>query len=121
MKLIDKLDILMKEKEINKKELSRQAKIPYTTIVNFYEKGTDNVKLSTLLKLSRYFSVTLDYIADDDIEEKGNSVGTREYAQLIMLWKQLPYEEQIKMIGRIEDKLEECATSEVQESCIKRA
>lgn len=121
MKLTDKLDLLMRERGINKKDVSRQSGIPYTTIINFYEKGTDNVKLSTLLKLSRYFSVTLDYIADDNIEEKGNSVGTREYAQLIMLWKQLPYEEQIKMIGRIEDKLEECATSEVQKNCIKSA
>lgn len=70
MKLTDKLDLLMSEKGINKMELSKQSGIPYTTIVNFYEKGTDNVKLSTLLKLSRYFKVTLDYIAEDNEEER---------------------------------------------------
>lgn len=70
MKLTDKLDLLMKEKGINKAQLSKNSKVPYTTIVNFYENGTDNVKLSTLKKLSKYFKVSLDYIADDDTEEK---------------------------------------------------
>ena len=74
MKLTDKLDLLMKEKGINKVELSKGSKVPYTTIVNFYENGTDNVKLSTLKKLSKYFKVSLDYIADDDTEEKEESV-----------------------------------------------
>lgn len=48
--LTDKLDFLMKERGINRKEFSRQSGIPYMTIVNFYEKGTENVKLSTLKK-----------------------------------------------------------------------
>ena len=115
MKLTDKLDLLMRERGINKKDLSRQSGIPYTTIINFYEKGTDNVKLSTLLKLSRYLGVTLDYIADDNIEEKGNSTGTRKYDRLIALWRQLPPEKQQKMLSIIELELEECASSEVQE------
>lgn len=66
MKLTDKLDFLMKEKDINKVELSKKSGIPYTTIINFYEKGTDNVKLSTLKKLASYFRVSLDYLVDDD-------------------------------------------------------
>ena len=40
------------------------------TIVNFYNKGTENVKLSTLKKLAGFFSVSLDYIADDNITNK---------------------------------------------------
>ena len=74
MKLTDKLDLLMTEKNINKAVLSRKSGIPYSTISNFYENGTDNVKLSTLLKLSRYLNVSLDYIADDDVEERGISL-----------------------------------------------
>lgn len=70
MKLTDKLDLLMSEKDINKRELSKNAAIPYMTIVNFYKNGTDNMKLSTLKRLSKYFGVTLDYIADDDVEER---------------------------------------------------
>jgi transcriptional regulator with XRE-family HTH domain len=68
MTLTEKLDSLMKEKGINRRQLSQQSEIPYMTIVNFYEKGTENVKLSTLKKLANYFHVSLDYIADDSIE-----------------------------------------------------
>lgn len=73
MKLTDKLDLLIDEKGINRAILSKEADIPYSTIANFYEKGTDNVKLSTLKKLAKYFQVSLDYIADDDVEEKNNN------------------------------------------------
>lgn len=70
MKLTDKLDQLMAERNINKPELSRGSGVPYTTIDNFYKKGTDNVKLSTLKKLSKFFGVSLDYLADDDEDDR---------------------------------------------------
>lgn len=50
MDFISKLDMLMKEKGVNKHQLSEQSSIPYMTIVNFYNKGTENIKLSTLKK-----------------------------------------------------------------------
>lgn len=67
MTLTDKLTYLLKERGISRKEFSRQSGIPYMTIVNFYEKGTENVKLSTLKKIAAFFDVSLDYIADDSI------------------------------------------------------
>jgi len=70
MSFIDKLDALMAEKGINKSILSRESGIPYTTIAGFYTKGTDNVKLSTLRKLSSYFGCTIDYLADDENENE---------------------------------------------------
>lgn len=70
MNMTEKLDKLMEGRGINRKQLSEQSGIPYTTIVNFYDKGTDNVKLSTLRKLANYFSVSLDYIADDDFDDE---------------------------------------------------
>lgn len=54
--------------------LSRESGVPYTTIVNFYEKGTDNIKLSTLRKLADYFNVPIDYLVDDEIEDRTISV-----------------------------------------------
>ena len=65
MSFTDKLDELMAEKGINKSILSKEADIPYTTIAGFYTKGTDNIKLSTLKKLSAYLGCTIDYLADD--------------------------------------------------------
>lgn len=66
MSFVDKLDALLAEKGINKATLSKESGIPYTTIAGFYTKGTDNVKLSTLKKLSSYFGCSIDYLADDD-------------------------------------------------------
>lgn len=66
MSFTDKLDALMAEKGINKSILSKESGIPYTTIAGFYTKGADNVKLSTLRKLSSYLGCSIDYLADDD-------------------------------------------------------
>ena len=69
MGLTNKLDLLMKEKNINKAELARESGIPYTTIDGFYKKGSENAKLSTLKKICAYFNCSLDYLADDSIDE----------------------------------------------------
>lgn len=72
MKMTDKLDLLMNERGLNRREFSQQSGIPYMTIVNFYEKGTENVKLSTLKKIAAFFNVSLDYIADDAVAERSS-------------------------------------------------
>ena len=69
MGFTEKLDLLMKEKKINKAELSRESGIPYTTIDGFYKKGSENIKLTTLKKLSNYFGCTLDYLVLDEVIE----------------------------------------------------
>ena len=61
MGLTDKLDILMKERNISKADLAWESGVPYTTIDGFYKKGSENAKLSTLKKLCNYFNCTLDY------------------------------------------------------------
>ena len=66
MNFTEKLDSLMREKGINKSTLSKESGIPYTTIDGFYKKGTDNIKLSTLIKLCRYFHTTLDDLVRED-------------------------------------------------------
>lgn len=67
--LTDKLDILMAERNINRAELAEASGVPYTTIMNFYTKGTDNIKRSTLLRLANYFGVSLSYLGDDNIDD----------------------------------------------------
>lgn len=66
MNFIEKLEVLMKEKGITRMGLAKKSGVPYTTIVNFYEKGTENIKLSTLKRLSDFFDVSLDFLVDDD-------------------------------------------------------
>ena len=74
MGLTDKLDLLMKERNINKADLARESGVPYTTIDGFYKKGSENAKLSTLKKLCTYFNCTLDYLADDDVGDQTTTI-----------------------------------------------
>ena len=85
MGLTDKLDLLMKNKNINKAELARASGVPYTAIDGFYKKGTENAKLSTLKKLCTYFECSLDFLADDsvlnDFQNNSISFSNSEYTQ----------------------------------------
>lgn len=70
MDFLDKLEFLMKEKNItNLNELSTQSNIPYTTLRGFYTRGTDKIQKSTLKKLADFFNCTLDYLVCDDVVE----------------------------------------------------
>lgn len=110
MTLTEKLNHLMKERSINRKQLSAQSQIPYMTIVNFYEKGTENVKLSTLKKLAGYFNVSLDYIADDRITKNSPIPAKAETEELsknennlIDHYRQLNDEGQEKLVDYAQD------------------
>lgn len=70
MKFTDKLDKLMEERGISRMGVAKESSVPYTTIVNFYEKGTENIKLSTLRKLADFFEISLDYLVDDELEDR---------------------------------------------------
>ena len=74
MGLTDKLDLLMKERNINKADLARKSGVPYTTIDGFYKKGSENAKLSTLKKLCTYFNCTLDYLANDTVNDQPTTI-----------------------------------------------
>lgn len=70
MTFLEKLDLLMKEKNIkNIKRLSEQSGIPRSTIDAFYKQGYSNIKLSNFKKLCDFFGVTMDYLARDEITE----------------------------------------------------
>lgn len=69
MKLTEKLDLLMEEKGINRVELSKGSCVPYSTISSLYDKGYENIKLSTLKRLADYLGCSLGYLADDNLNE----------------------------------------------------
>lgn len=64
---LENLTALMKERGINKSTLAKESGIPYTTIDGFYKKGCDNTKLSTLVRLSEYFGVSLDFLINGEV------------------------------------------------------
>lgn len=65
MDFLEKLNQLMKQNNLNKRTLSKSCNIPYTTIDNWYKRGYEGLKLTTLKKLSDYFQISLDYWVDD--------------------------------------------------------
>lgn len=65
MTFTEKLDGLMAERHLSRAGLSRASGIPYTTIIGFYEKGAENIKLSTLRRLADFFQVPVGYLAGD--------------------------------------------------------
>ena len=68
MTFTKKLEFLMKERRITRGKLAKEAGIPYTTVVGFYNKGCENIQLSNLKKLADYFSVPIEFLSDDSIE-----------------------------------------------------
>ena len=72
MKFLDKLDYLLSENNMSRPELAQRSGIPYSTIMSFYDekKGTENIRLSTLRKLAIALDVSLDYLADDNVENR---------------------------------------------------
>lgn len=71
MTFTEKLEHLMIQKGIkNRSQLSKLSGIPYTTIVGFFEKGTENIRRTTLIKLSDFFNCSLEYLVCDEIEDE---------------------------------------------------
>lgn len=71
MTFTEKLEHLMSKKGIkNRSQLSKMSGIPYTTIVGFFEKGTENIRRTTLIKLSDFFNCSLEYLVSDKIDDE---------------------------------------------------
>jgi len=75
--ITDKLDYLMRERGITRGGLAKSTGIPYTTVVGFYEKGSENIKLSNLQKLAAFFGVSLAYLVNDDLS--ADSLSTERF------------------------------------------
>ena len=71
MSFLEVLESLMEKNNIkNLSELSKKSNIPYTTFKNFYTRGINNVGISTLKKIAKFFDVTLDYLVYGDLVVK---------------------------------------------------
>lgn len=94
MDFLEKLDYMMARYGLNKRTLSAKSDIPYTTIVNWYKRGYDGLKLATLRKLSDYFNTFLDFWVLDEVTDpnygKANSFSLEfEETQHIVKYRSL--------------------------------
>ena len=112
MNMIEKIEELMAERGLNKAEVSKGAGIPYTTFDGWFKKGFENVRFPTLRKLTLFFDVSMEYLINDEVTNRNygkvlTSEFTKDEQQLISLWRKLSHDEQMKMLGRIETKIED--------------
>ena len=87
MLFTEKLDALMAERGMTRGRLADETGIPYNTIVGFYTKGYKNIKLGNLRRISEYFGVSIDVLADDsaplyNIEEIAPAFPEKKYSAL---------------------------------------
>ena len=96
-----KLDFLMRERRITRGKLARETGIPYTTVVGFYDKGYENIKLSNLKKLASYFSVPIEFLSDDAVEPY--DIGIAAVAELINKYNALTKKGRALIAGVIDE------------------
>ncbi len=93
MTFLDKLDYLMSTKKLNKHTLSEQSGIPYTTIDGWYKKGYEGAKISTIIKLSDFFGVELDFFVRNSINPNDNKEDAHllsvEESELLLAFRSL--------------------------------
>lgn len=78
MTFLEKLDKLMADRDLNKKTLSEKSGIAYTTIVNWYKRGYDNMTISIFKRLCDFFCVTMDSMARNDAKIEYYNPGKKD-------------------------------------------
>lgn len=66
MRLLENLTILMKEKNINRTQLAKEIGIAPSTVNSWFNRNCDNITLSTLIKLSNYFNITMEELINGE-------------------------------------------------------
>lgn len=88
MNIAERLEQLMITRGMNRRQLSIAANIPYTTIDGIFKRSSDNVKLTTMIKLADYFNVTLDYLVGRGPDRQ---LSTSEFEELESFRKYLEW------------------------------
>lgn len=82
MSVTEQLDKYMSIHKCKISDIARLSGIPYTTIKGLYDKGDENIKLSTLKKLRSLLNCTLDELVGLDISDD-----TLSYEERLLLAK----------------------------------
>lgn len=64
MNFLERVDMLLNERGINKNQLSALTGIPVSTVYGWYKKGYGSITLPTLLKLSEFFNCSMEYLVN---------------------------------------------------------
>ena len=111
----EKLKALRTAKKMSQKDLADKVGVA-KSVVSFYESGDRFPSYDVLIKISRIFNVTTDYLlgaAEDEIAPKAKTPGTLkpDENELLDLYRQLPFESKQRLIARAEVMLENANTN----------
>lgn len=93
---MNRIKQLRLENSWSKKDLSTMLKVSRVTLTR-YERGAGSIKDNILLKLSKFFGVSIDYIlGNSNIKFIGNEEGN-----VLIYYNKLPRELKIEVLGEI--------------------
>lgn len=79
MTLCEKITVEMEARGIKKSELAESIGVPYTTLDSMLRRNSDNIRISVLYKIARYFGVSVYYLIFDYIFDSRNEKQSRFY------------------------------------------
>ena len=115
MNMIEKIQLMMDEGSLKVADVAKGAGIPYTTVDGIFKKGYENIRQPTLKKLADFFNVSMEYLVTDEVTDReyGKHISPFELSleekELITKWRKLKRDDQLKIIGAVDIKFEECA------------
>lgn len=87
MDFLKRLELLMNAREINKKVLAEQAKIPVSTVYSWWAKGYEGITLPTIIKLCDYFHCSMDWLCCGEECEASAPALSPDELQLISAYR----------------------------------
>lgn len=68
--MLEKIQQMMTERNLKPADVAKGAGIPYTTFDGLFKKGFKNTRYPTLLKLAKFFDVSMEYLVNDDVTDR---------------------------------------------------
>ena len=69
MNFLGRLEMLMRQKNLNKAQLAAEAGIKATTVYSWWHKGYEGITLPSLKALSKYFGCSMDWLVYGETNE----------------------------------------------------
>lgn len=101
--LVDRLNQLLKEKDLNKMDLARIAGVSPQSVNGWYKRGS--ISKQSAAKLAEALNVPIAWLLGTGGEEESGL--SAEEQQLLAIYRQFPPSERRNMLGAFEMRLEE--------------
>jgi len=69
MDIYDRINEILKNQSKTRKDLCESTGISYNTLTSLFQRRSENIKLQTLIKISDFLEVSLDWLIDGDKTE----------------------------------------------------